>query len=83
MVRGSPRRRRRQQRRARERQEGRKWAKETKEEEGTVHIHNGSLSSSASAGYLPNQLITSVGRVAFLFHTNFHRRCKIKMGETK
>lgn len=36
-----------------------------------------------SMGYLPNQLITSVGRVAFLFHTDFHRQRKIKMEETK
>lgn len=34
-------------------------------------------------GHLPDQLITSVGRVAFLFHTNFHGQRKIKMEETK
>lgn len=38
---------------------------------------------SVSVGYLPNQLITSVGRVAFLFHTNFHGQRKIKMEEVK
>lgn len=78
--------RRRQQSRAAESQEGRKWGKKTRkeeEEEGIVCMDNGFPSSRASAGYLPNQLITSVVRVAFLFHTNFHRRCKIKMEETK
>lgn len=76
---------RRQQSRAAESQEGRKWGKKMREEEeeGIVCMDNGFPSSQASAGYLPNQLITSVVRVAFLFHTNFHRRCKIKMEETK
>lgn len=37
------------------------------------------LPSQVSVGYLPNQWITSVGRVAFLFHTNFHKLCKIKV----
>lgn len=39
--------------------------------------------SPASTGYLPNQLIASVGRAVFLFHSDVHGQHQIKMEEAK